>query len=85
MLVKTIVSIVLSLTIISCFADSGGNDSKPLIDDVQKKMQSSAQNNSQSQSAQSNTSSKNGVTQSAQDSDEKEEPPIIEYCRLNPC
>jgi hypothetical protein len=85
MLIKTIVSIVLSLTIISCFADSGGNDSRPLID-TQKKMQSSStQNNSQSQSIQSSTSSENGTTQSVQDSDTKEKPSMADYCREHVC
>lgn len=85
MLIKTIVSIVLSLTIISCFADSGKNDSKPLIN-AQKKMQSSStQNNPQSQSIQSSTSSENGATQSAQDIGTKEKPSMADYCRQYTC
>lgn len=85
MLTKVVLSIVLSLSVISCFADSGGNESKPLID-VQKKMQSqsSAQSNSQSQPAQSSASPSNAA-QSAQENDTKEKPSMVEYCRKHPC
>lgn len=85
MLIKAVLSIVLSLSIVSCFADSGGNESKPLID-VQKKMQSqsSTQSNSQSQSPQS-SALPNSAAQPAQENDTKEKPPMVEYCRDHTC
>ncbi len=85
MLIKTIVSIALSLTIVSCFADSGGNDSRPLIDAQKKTQSSSTQNNPQSQSTQSSTSSENSATQPAQDSDTKEKSSMADYCRQYTC
>jgi len=85
MIVKAVLSIVLSLSVISCFADSGGNESKPLID-VQKKMQSqsSTQNNLQTQSSQS-SALPNSTAQPAQENDTKEKPPMAEYCKKHTC
>ena len=82
MLIKTILTFALSLSVLSCYADSGQSESKPLID-AQKKIQSSAQGNSQS--SQPNASPTANAVESEQDKNAKEKPSMVDNCRKHTC
>ncbi len=74
---------VLSLSV-SCFAESGGNQSKSLID-ANQQTQSSSDTSQQSQSSKSDSLIKKRDAQSTEDSNSKKKPPMIEYCRQHLC
>ena len=83
MLIKIFMVVVLSLSV-SCFAESGGNQSKSLIDKNQQ-TQSSSDTNQQSQPSQSDSLVKKRDSQSTEGSNSEKKPSMIEYCRQHTC
>lgn len=83
MLIKLFIVVALSLSI-SCFAESGGNQSKSLIDTNQQ-TQSSSDTNQQSQSSKPDSLINKRDAQSTEDSNSKKKSPMIDYCRKHTC
>lgn len=75
--------VVLSLSV-SCFAESGRNQPKSLIDTNQQ-TQLSSDTNQQSKSSQSDSLIKKGDSQSTKDSNSEKKPSMIDYCRKHTC
>ena len=83
MLIKLFLAAVLSLSV-SCYAESGSDQSKKLLDFSQLK-KSSTDINQSSQSSPSSTTAKKTESQSSQDGSEDKKPSMIEYCRNHTC
>lgn len=83
MLIKLFMVVALSLSV-SCFAESGGNQSKSLLDTNQQ-TPSSSDTNQQSQSSKSDALIKKRNAQSTEDSNSEKKPPMVEYCRQHLC
>ncbi len=83
MLIKLFLAAVLSLSV-SCFAESGGDQPKQLLDSSQLK-NSSSNTSLTPQSSSSNASAKKAESQSLQDDSQDKKPPMVDYCRKHTC
>ncbi|PXW91291.1 hypothetical protein C8R34_101203 [Nitrosomonas sp. Nm84] len=83
MLIKLFMVVALSLSV-SCFAESGSNQSKSLIDTNQQ-TQSSSDTGQSPQSSKSDSLMKKRDAQSTEDPDSKKKPPMIQYCKEHLC
>lgn len=83
MLIKFFLAVVLSLSV-SCFADSGGEQSKLLIDKNQQ-TPSATNTDQQTRSSKPDALIKKRDSQSTEDSNPGKKPSMIEYCRNFTC
>ncbi len=83
MLIKLFLAAVLSLSV-SCYAESGKDQPKKLLDSSQLK-NSSTDSSQSSQSASSSASAKKAESQSSQDVGEDKKPSMIQYCQEHTC
>lgn len=80
---KIFLTVMLSLSV-SCFAESGGSQSKSLIDTNQQTQSSTDPNQQSSQSSQSSLLKKRD-SQSPEDSTSEKKPSMVDYCRKHTC
>ncbi len=83
MLIKLFLAAVLSLSV-SCYAESGSDQPKKLLDSSQIK-KSSTDTGSSTQSAPPSASAKKAESQSSQDTNQDEKPSMIKYCQEHTC
>ncbi|MCE7915112.1 MAG: hypothetical protein DYH15_10640 [Nitrosomonas sp. PRO4] len=83
MLEKILLIIALSMSV-SCFAESGSNKSRPLLEPNQQ-THSSSSPSQQKQQPNSDSSTKNKDSQATQEHNTGPKPSMIDYCRNNPC
>lgn len=83
MVEKILLIIALSVSV-SCFADSGGNKSRPLLEPNQQP-HSSPSTSQQKQQPNLDTSTNKKDSQATQEQNTGTKPSMIEYCRNNPC
>ncbi|PXX17642.1 hypothetical protein C8R27_10353 [Nitrosomonas ureae] len=84
MFIKIFLALSLGLSV-SCFAEPDSSKSKLLIEPDQQK-RSSTETNQQKKTTQSNSSTEHtGSPQSSQDTNQNNQPSMIEYCRKHTC
>ena len=83
MLAKILLIIALSLSI-SCFAESGGNKSRRILDSNDQR-HSSTDTSQQKQQQHSDPSTKKRDSQSTQERSSDTKPSMVDYCREHTC
>lgn len=86
MLAKILLIVALSLSV-SCFAESGGNKSRRLLDSNDQRHSSTDTNQQKQQKQQqhSDPSTKKRDSQSTQEHSSDTKPSMVDYCREHTC